>query len=187
MIIRILLIIIAIILIYAFIILLGSISFNTSNADYLLVLGHALNNDKLTDVCIYRLKGAIKYLNSNPNTKLVLSGGITKNNTKSEAQVMKDYLIDNGIDSNIITLEDKSTDTVENIENSLSYLNSNLKIVVLSSNYHVLRAKMICRLLGLKVKGIGVFTPLSSLVKHILIEEVFIFIHYHRIKNKETI
>ena len=173
------------IIIYGLIILLGSFDSNIDNADCVLVLGHQLENDKADDVLKYRLRKTIKYLDNNPNTKVILSGGITKNNTISEASYMKDYLVKNGIDPRIITLEDTSIDTVENIENCLAYLKPTDKITLISSNYHVLRAKMICKLLGLKVKGIGCYTPILDLLKHIPIEEVYIFIHYFRIKKKQ--
>lgn len=185
MIINILLAILIVIIIYALlIIILAYIDSDTNNADYLIVLGHKLHNDLPNEVLKYRLRGALKYADNNMNTKIVLSGGKTKGNTISEASVMKEYLIKNGIDSRRIILEDKSTDTVENISNCKTYIDINSKVVLLSSNYHIVRSKMICRLLGLKVKGIGVFTPIISLIKHIAIEELFIFIHYFRIKNK---
>ena len=185
MIFKILIALLLLIVIYGLIILLGCFDFDTDDADYILVLGHKLENDKADEVLKHRLRKTIKYLDNNPNTKVILSGGITKDNTISEASCMKDYLVKNGIDTNIITLEDKSTDTVENIENCLNYINQKDKITLISSNYHVLRSKMICRLLGLKVKGIGCYTPIIDLLKHIPIEEVFIFIHYFRIKKKQ--
>ena len=185
MIIKSLLILLFVILIFSLIILLSSFSYDTNNADYIIVLGHALKNNQMNNVLIYRLKSAINYLNKNKNTKVVLSGGITKNNTLSEAIVMKEFLIKNNIDESKIILEDKSIDTVENIKNSMNYIDTESKIVVISSNYHIFRSKMICKLLGLKnVKGIGVKTPLIDLIKHLLIEELFIFVHYFRIKNK---
>lgn len=185
MIFKILISLLLLIVIYGLIIILGCFDTNTENADYVLVLGHQLENDKADEVLKYRLRKTIKYLDKNPNTKVVLSGGITKNNAISEASYMKDYLVKNGINPSIITLEDKSTDTVENIENCLNYINKKDKITLISSNYHVLRAKMICNLLGLKVKGIGCYTPILDLLKHIPIEEVYIFIHYFRIKKKQ--
>lgn len=184
MIINILLIIISIIIIYGLIILLGSFDSNTDNADYIIVLGHQLDNDKADEVLKYRLRKTLKYLDEY-DCKCILSGGITSNNTKSEASIMKEYLIKNGISESRIICEDKSTDTIENINNCIKLIESNKKVVLISSNYHILRSKMICRLLGLRVKGIGVYTPILDLLKHIPIEEVFIFIHYFRTKNKQ--
>ena len=182
---KIAIVIFSIIIIYGLIILLGCFDLGTDNADYILVLGHKLKNNKPDEVLKYRLRKTLKYLDSNQNTKVILSGGITSGNSISEASCMKEYLVKNGIDSNIITLEDRSIDTVENIENCLNYVNSNDKVTLISSNYHILRSKMICNLLGLKVKVIGCYTPIIDLLKHIPIEEVYIFIHYFRIKRKQ--
>ena len=95
MIIKILIGLLIFIFIYALIILLCSFDYDTNNAKYVLVLGHKLENDTADQVLKYRLKKAIKYLDNNPNTKVILSGGITKGNTISEASYMKDYLIKN--------------------------------------------------------------------------------------------
>ena len=170
-------------LLFALILLLQCLNKITNDADYLIILGHKLNNNKPSNVLIERLECALKYLRSNNKTTIVLSGGITKNNSLSEAQVMKEYLIQNGINENRIILEDKSIDTVENIANCLNYIDKNSKVVLISSNYHILRARMICNLLGLKVSCIGSYTPIVEFIKHIFIEEIFIFIHYFRIKN----
>lgn len=185
MIIKILLIFLSILIVYGInILLLSFIDSDTNNADYLIVLGHKLKNDKPTMVLKYRLRGALKYIDNNQNTKIILSGGITSDNTISEANVMKDYLVKNGVETNKIILEDKSIDTVENINNCKSYIDVNSKIVILSSNYHVVRSKMICRLLGINVKGIGVYTPILELIKHLIIEEIFIVVNYIRIKKE---
>lgn len=184
MIIRIILIWISIIVLYGLIILLGSINFNTENADYIIVLGHKLEKNKADEVLKYRLRRTLKYLDTY-DCKCILSGGITSGNTLSEATIMKEYLIKNGIDTCRIITEDRSTDTIENIENCIKLIEPNKKVILISSNYHIVRAKMICNLLGLKVKGIGTYTPVIDLLKHIPIEEVFIFIHYFRIKRKQ--
>lgn len=184
MIINILIILIIFIFLYGIVLLVSAYKdSDVNNADYLIVLGHKLSNNMPNEVLKYRLRAALKYSDNNPNTKLILSGGITKNNTVSEASVMKEYLIKNGLEADRIILEDKSMDTIENIRNCKKYIERNSKIVLLSSNYHIVRSKMICKLVGLNVKGIGAYTPIVILLKHLIIEEIFIFIHYFRIKK----
>lgn len=184
MIIRVLILLLLIIIIYGLVILLGSLDYDTENADYIITLGHALKNDEIDSVLRYRLKKTLKYLDIY-DSKVILSGGITHNNTSSEAYVMKEYLIKNGISDKRIILEDKSIDTIENIKNCVEYIKPNSKVVIISSNYHILRAKMICKLYGLNVKGIGTYTPFVELIKHLIIEEIFIFVHYFRIKKQD--
>ena len=181
-----LLIIPLLIILYALIILLFGISFNTKNADYIILLGHKLINNQPSEVLKYRIKTTLRYLKSNDKCKIVLSGGITSNNTVSEAEIMMKMLLENNVDKNRIILEDKSIDTVENFINCYKYIPHNNKIVIISSNYHLLRSKMISRLLGVKTKAIGSYTPIKDLIIHLGIEEVYLIKHYIRIKKMTT-
>ena len=142
------------------------------NADSVLVLGYQLTNNEMSDTLKYRLDKAYEYALNNPNSTLVLCGGVTRENTVSEAEVMKAYLLDLGLDAKRIECEDKSTDTIENIQNSLNYIDKNSKIVVLSSNYHVTRAKMICEKAGLSVKRCGSKAPLLLMPNQFLFEKL---------------
>jgi uncharacterized SAM-binding protein YcdF (DUF218 family) len=73
----------------------------------------------------------------------------------SEAQAMKNYLVDKGIDADRIIMEDKSTDTSENLRYSAEYIDDlNTPVCVVTNNFHVFRAKKIA-------KGCG-FTNVSG-------------------------
>ena len=62
--------------------------------------------------------------------------------------------------------------TIENIKNSLNYITINSKIVVISSQYHVFRAKQICKNAGIEVKGIGSQAPLLLYPNQLLFEKL---------------
>lgn len=157
---------------FSLFILLKGNDFNTKNADYVLVLGYELDHNKMSDTLKYRLDKAYKYAKSNKDAKLILCGGITGKNNVSEASVMYDYLKALGIDEERLVKEDQSTDTIENIKNSLHYITINSKIVVISSQYHVFRAKQICKLAGIEVKGIGSQAPLLLYPNQLLFEKL---------------
>ena len=144
----------------------------TNDADYVLVLGYQLDNNQMSETLEKRLDKAHKYLKNNPDSILVLCGGITRNNTISEAEVMYNYLLGKGVDKRNLILENKSTDTIENIENSLNYIDQNSKIVVISSNYHVFRAKKICERVNLEVKTVGSSAPLLLIPNQLLFEKI---------------
>lgn len=184
-IIRILLIIITLILILGLLILAGSLDTKIDDADYAIVLGHALKDNKADKVLTNRLELAVKYFNFNKDCRIICSGGITGNNTVSEAQVMYDYLVEDGVDESRIIKEDKSTNTIENFENSTYYIGSSKQIIVISSNYHIFRSKMILKLLGYKSVGLGAKTPFIKLVKHLAIEIVYIPKNFIDIKKKK--
>ncbi len=154
------------------IIMLLGINFNTKNADYVLVLGYQLNNNQMSETLEYRLDKAYEYSQNNKDSILVLCGGITRENTVSEADVMCDYLINKGLDENRIKLEKESTDTIENINNSLTYIDKDSKIVIISSNYHVFRAKQICNTVGIEAKSIGSKAPILLIPNQLLFEKI---------------
>ena len=85
---------------------------------------------------------------------------------------MKDYLIANGLDESRIILEDKSKDTIENIANALEYIGNDKEVLVISSNYHVFRAKMIAGKVGLKAAGLGSKAPLLLIPNQLLFEKL---------------
>lgn len=145
---------------------------DVDNADYVLVLGYQLDHDQMTQTLEMRLDKAYEYSKQNPDSILVLCGGITRENTISEAEVMSDYLIQKGIDENKLVLEDKSTDTIENIQNSLDYIDEDSSILVISSNYHVFRAKLIAQKAGINAKGSGSSAPFLLIPNQLLFEKL---------------
>ena len=181
----ILLVILLLIVLYAIIILIAGLSFNTNNCDYLVILGCALNNNKPINSMYYRIDRAYKYLLNNSKCKIIVSGGITGRNTISEAEVMKELLINKGIDQNRIILEDKSLTTIQNIEFVNKIIKTNSKVVLCSNNYHTFRAKLIARCFGLKFKSIVCKSDILELINHLLIEEYFVVKDTISLKNKD--
>lgn len=144
----------------------------TKNADYVVVLGYALEDNQMTETLKLRLDRAYEYAIDNPNANIVLCGGVTGSNTVSEAKVMYDYLVTKGIVSTRMRLEDTSTDTIENIQNCKSYIDTKSKVVVLSSNYHVYRASKICEKAGFEVHTLGSKAPILLLPNQFLHEKL---------------
>lgn len=111
------------------------------NLDYIIVLGAQVREDGPSAVPKYRLDAAIDYLNENPNTVCIVSGGQGENEPFSEAKGMAEYLLDKGIEEKRILLEDWSTNTVENIQNSKELLEGEYNGVgIVTNNFHVFRA-----------------------------------------------
>lgn len=132
------------------------------NADYLLILGHALENDAASTVLVKRCEKAAEYLKSHPDTVAIACGGITgKEQTVSEATVIKKILAEKGIDESRIILEDKSKTTAENFYNAKKLMNEKEggSVALLSSSYHLLRARTLARLCGINAKTVAAPTP----------------------------
>lgn len=131
-------------------------------ADFLLILGHALENNAPSPVLVKRCERASEYLKKYPDTKAVACGGITgKEQTVSEAEVIKELLVKSGIDGERIILEDKSKTTAENFYNARKLMSEaeNSTVLLLSSDYHLLRARALAKICGIDAGTIAAPTP----------------------------
>ncbi len=93
-----------------------------------------------------RIDAAQRYLEENPETVAVVTGGKGSDEPMSEAQCMHDDLVKAGIAEERIIMEDKATNTEENIRYSLSLIREkelDRDIAVITDSYHQLRARII--------------------------------------------
>lgn len=108
-----------------------------------------------------RIKSAAEYLTANPNVKCIASGGQGDNEEISEAQCIKNELIKRGISAKRIIIEDKSTNTAENLQFSAKIIEQQglpTDIAVASDNFHQLRAKIYADRCGLNASSLGCHT-----------------------------
>ncbi len=142
------------------------------NLDYIIVLGAQVREDGPSVVLKYRLDAAIDYLNENLDTVCIVSGGQGVNEPFSEAEGMAEYLLDKGIEEDRIILEDKSTSTVENIQNSKGLMEESYNGVgIVTNNFHVFRAVQIAKVQGLEgVCGIAADSNVLYLPNNVLRE-----------------
>ena len=142
------------------------------NLDYIIVLGAQVRENGPSVVLQYRLDAAIEYLNKNPDTICIVSGGQGVNEPFSEAEGMAKYLLENGIEMKRILLEDKSRNTVENIQNSKDLMGESYNGVgIITNNFHVFRAVQIAKTQGLKgVSGIAADSNALYLPNNVLRE-----------------
>ena len=118
-------------------------------ADYVIVLGVQWKTSGPSYVLRERLDKAVEYLKANPDTKVIVSGGQGSNEPISEAEGMRDYLVNAGIEAERIIMEDKSTSTQENLMFCGKLLDrENDRVVLISNNYHMYRAGKIAEKQG---------------------------------------
>lgn len=121
------------------------------------VLGCHIYGDKPSLMLKNRLDGALKYLNNNPECKVIVCGGQGTDEICTESYVMAKYLIDKGIDSSRIYEENKSTNTQENIrfaEEIITKEGLPRKIFIASDSFHLYRAGKFAEEANLEFKGI---------------------------------
>lgn len=144
----------------------------SQNLDYIIVLGAQVREDGPSVVLRYRLDAAIDYLNENPDTICIVSGGQGRNESFSEAEGMAEYLLENGIEKNRILLEDQSENTAENIRYSKDLMKQTYHGVgIVTNNFHVFRAVKIAKAQGLEdVCGIAADSTALYLPNNVLRE-----------------
>ena len=118
--------------------------------DYIIVLGAQVREDGPSVVLRYRLDTAFDYLEANPRTLCIVSGGQGANEPEPEAHVMARYLEQRGIDSSRIIQEDESKNTIQNVRNSMRLIDPDHdKVGILTNNFHVYRGVSIARKQGI--------------------------------------
>jgi uncharacterized SAM-binding protein YcdF (DUF218 family) len=113
----------------------------SDSCEYMIVLGCQIRGSTITRSLKKRLDTAYEYAKDS-DIMIIVSGGRGKGEDMSEAQAMRDYLAGRGIDEKRIIMEDKSTDTSENIRNSAEIIGDmSASVCVVTNNFHVYRAK----------------------------------------------
>lgn len=140
-------------------------------ADYCIILGAQWKADGPSEVLRRRLDKAIEYLKKNPETIAVVSGGQGSNEVISEASGMRQYLLDAGIEEERILVEDKSTNTCENLAFSAELLDKeNSRVVIVTNNFHVFRALKIAGKQGYNAQGLAAGSVMWMLPNNLLRE-----------------
>lgn len=108
-----------------------------------IVLGYRLNKDSSMDpVLIKRLKMTLRLLKEEKIDKVILSGGCpVAGQLFSESAAMAKYLIENGVNPDIIIKEEQSLTTVENAKYSVPIAKElgATRIIVVTTLEHMAR------------------------------------------------
>ena len=113
--------------------------------DAILVLGAGLRNGKPSPILKDRLDTA--------NKRIIVSGDHGKK-YYDEVNVMKDYLIDNGIDSNNIFMDHAGFSTYDSIYRAKNIFQAS-DIVIVTQEYHLYRSLYLAKRLGLNAVGVS--------------------------------
>ena len=148
-------------------------------ADYVIVLGAQVRGRTPSYNLARRLDKAYEYLKDNPKTQVILSGGQGEGEEVSEAFAMAEYLEKRGVSGERMLLEDKSTNTYENIKYSRELIeDKNAEIILVTNNFHVYRSIGIAKKQGLtKVEGMGA-PVMWYTIPNMYLREAFAVIKY---------
>ena len=146
--------------------------------DYIIVLGAAVRGDTPSRALVERMEAARDYMLSYPDAVAIVSGGQGDGENLSEAEAMYKWLTANGIDGSRLIIEDRATSTYENLKYSFDIINSrgqeqDISIAVVTSEYHIYRAKLLADSLGTEVGGIPAKTSAPAVKLNYFIREAF--------------
>lgn len=117
----------------------------------LIVLGSKVNGDRPSLMLKRRLNVARDYLKENPQSDVIVSGGQGEDEDYPEGEVMARYLVGEGIDPERIIIENRSTNTDENLRFSKELMPEDSEgVIIVSDNYHQARARIIAKNIGIE-------------------------------------
>jgi len=121
------------------------------------VSGHVPSADLMA-----RIQAAKDWMTAHPGTACIVSGGQGAGELETEAVVMKRTLVNMGIESSRILMEDRSTTTQENLQNALALIDQkgmSRNLAIVTDEYHQYRAGCIARKLGAQPYSVQAHTP----------------------------
>lgn len=159
-------------------IILSSRTDADAQRQYIVVLGAQVKGRQPTPSLYYRLCGARELMMTNPDCVAIVSGGKGEGEDVTEAECMRDWLVEAGIDPARIHMEDQAESTMENLEYSFDIIRSlggepDGNVTILSSSYHLFRAKSMAKRLGVDAAGYSCAPGNPLLALNFFIREAF--------------
>ncbi|WP_281887151.1 YdcF family protein [Paenibacillus sp. YYML68] len=111
--------------------------------DVAIVLGAALWHDKPSPALRERLNRAVELYEAGITSKLIVTGGYDRpDSVLTEAEGMRNYLVENGIPEEDIYLENLARSTYENLKYSRQIMDEQRweSAVIVTHRYHAVRA-----------------------------------------------
>ncbi len=143
--------------------------------DAVIVLGCALRKDGTpTPLLANRVRKGIASWKAHPESRLIMSGGQGADEVQPESCAMRDFALSQGVPEEAILVEDRSTNTEENLRFSEAIrakegLTAEGRVLIVTDDYHVFRALLISRNLGFAADGAGsrvrLYFSLNALVR----------------------
>lgn len=126
---------------------------NINDADCILILGASIRNNQPSPMLKDRLNEGINLYNSGISKKILVSGDHTGDDY-DEVNVMKNYLIENGIPSEDIFMDHNGISSYDSIYRANKIYNAN-KLVIVTQKYHLYRSLYIAKSLDIDAYGIS--------------------------------
>jgi len=145
-------------------------------ADYAIVLGAGVNGDVPSLSLKNRLDAALEYAEEYPQSKLIVSGGQGPGENISEAECMRRWLEERGVEPERIIMEERAASTEENLKFSQEIIaaeggDPEGRVAVVTAEYHLCRAKKMAEELGMEPLGVAAHTTNPVLMVNYFVRE----------------
>lgn len=157
--------------------------------DYLIILGAWLQEDRPGPELAPRIAYAADYMRRHPQSVAVATGGCFRSGqTKSEARVIWEGLVQKGIDPARILLEEEARITYDNFAACKAIIarhsGKEARIGVVTNTFHVLRAKKIAQQEGLSPVMLGAPSPRPAKKMYLRESIVMVQVAYEGIRRR---
>lgn len=126
-------------------------------SDVIIVLGAQVKEDGTPSVALERrLTAALESYEQN-RQMIIVCGARGTNEPRAEGDVMREWLLARGVQESDVVAETGSFNTRENLRNAKAIMDERglSQALVVTSDYHVARALMLCRQEGVAATGKG--------------------------------
>jgi len=124
-----------------------------SDIDCIIILGAGIWGDSPSPMLEDRLLEGIDLYQKNISNKIIMSGDHGKKEY-DEVNIMKDFAIEKGIQSENIFMDHAGFSTYESIYRAKEIFEAK-KVVIITQKYHLYRALYIAKELGIEAYGVG--------------------------------
>lgn len=137
-------------------------------ADVIIILGARVYPDRLSTSLQARLDVGLQLYRSGLARQIIVSGGQGPDEPTSEAVAMQAYLVECGIDQRVIHLEQASYSTYDNLRHSRSIMQEQGfgSALLVTSDYHVLRSRLIAWRLGITSTAAAAPLPVPASLRY---------------------
>ena len=147
--------------------------------DFIVVLGAQVQGDGPSLTLRKRLDRTLEFLQEHPDKTVIVSGGQGADEAHTEASVMAQYLLARGAQPAQVIEEDQASNTRENLLFSAALAEAcgidTSRVLIVTSDFHMCRAKYIARTLGMEPYGLTSSTWPWILKLNYTLREVFAF------------
>lgn len=130
-----------------------------------IVFGAKVKADGPARTLASRLDAAVDAMKRDDGAVCIVSGGQGADEPFTEASGMRDYMVERGISPDRIFLEERASNTKENIQYSLELMDklglTHRQIICISSETHIPRIRLMCVRSGIDAQYIKAETPIK--------------------------